>query len=250
MQTIESLARLWDVSLQRRLPGSTCSEVWAGTREGEAVVVKLPRADAEEAKSLPTLRSFSRWGGVEVLASDEETGACLLPRLGHTIDESDLGDDENTRIFAHVALALRQSEKVEAPSFEQFAADAFSSNDEVLSEPLRLISRQVETAKELTLIHGDLHHFNLLWGDGCYVAIDPKGILTDLASEVVAWARNPRPERVTPEKTRRRLEIIADVWGESYGRLWSWAWAGNVISLWWEDPKGSFALADIIRDAK
>ncbi|CAN5608570.1 aminoglycoside phosphotransferase family protein [soil metagenome] len=234
--TIPELADLWSVSLVARLPGSTCSEVWRGVWKGRDVVLKLPRPHAEEAKSLPTLRAFSGHGGVQVLEADERTGACLLPLLGSTLDESDLGDDENTRIFAEVALRLREAPLVEAMSYEEYAHDAFSSDDEILREPLLTISWLLETRNRTTLIHGDLHHFNLLNAGYGYVAIDPKGVLTDPGAEIVAYLLNPSLEKLSVGQIRNRLEIVAERWGESYDRLWQWAWAGNTVSSWWNDP--------------
>ncbi|RYG48845.1 hypothetical protein EON79_03260 [bacterium] len=244
MTTVESLARLWSVTLERKLLGSTCSEVWAGDRYGQRVVLKLPRADAEEAKSLPVLRAFSTRGGVSILESDEASGGCLLPLLGNSLDGSELGEDENTRIFARLAYGLRTTPNVAAPSFETYAADAFSSNDAVLREPIRTLSKLLETRTQTTLTHGDLHHFNILKGETDYVVIDPKGILTDPASEVIAYIRNPRMETITPDRVHKRLTIMADAWGESYDRLAAWAWAGNIISLWWDDPGADMKKAE------
>ena len=76
------------------------------------------------------------------------------------------------------------------------------------------------------LLHGDLHHFNVLEHAGAWHAIDPKGLSGDVHFEAAALLRNPF-ERLLAEADiaamlRRRIDRIAHATGLDAGRLRDW----------------------------
>jgi streptomycin 6-kinase len=94
------------------------------------------------------------------------------------------------------------------------------------------------------LLHGDLHHFNILSAEDSWLAIDPKGIVGEPAYEVGAWMRNPIPNIPEPELRRfvwRRLDILADILELDWERLRQWSLAQAVLSAWWSYEDGGDA---------
>ena len=119
------------------------------------------------------------------------------------------------------------------------------------------------------LLHGDLHHFNILQAGAndaapvAWRAIDPKGVWGDRTYEAGALLRNPWPgllDHPRPQAiTNRRLDILTDVLGLPREKLRLWVWASTVLSAWWSVqenlPNGgqgwqhSAAVADLLHAA-
>lgn len=92
------------------------------------------------------------------------------------------------------------------------------------------------------LLHGDLHHENILLqtestGKSTPVVIDPKGIWGEPAYEPGAWLRNPMSGLHTWVDPRavlaRRLAIFSEVAALDPRRVAGWAFAQAVLSAWW-----------------
>jgi streptomycin 6-kinase len=88
------------------------------------------------------------------------------------------------------------------------------------------------------LLHGDLHHENILLGQHGWLAIDPQGFAGEAEYEVGALLRNPTPQVATwpdlPRRMARRLDLLSERLGFDRQRLWGWALAQAVLSLWWD----------------
>jgi len=96
----------------------------------------------------------------------------------------------------------------------------------------------IATMAEPVLLHGDLHHENILdAGGGNWLAIDPKGLIGAPAYEVGALPRNPLPRLMAaPGPGRilaRRIDQLAEELALERSRLRDWALAQAVLSAWW-----------------
>jgi streptomycin 6-kinase len=65
----------------------------------------------------------------------------------------------------------------------------------------------LKTLDKEVLLHGDLHHDNILQNGDDWMVIDPKGVIGEPAFEIAAFIRNPIPELLTHKKA---LNIILD----------------------------------------
>jgi len=120
--------------------------------------------------------------------------------------------------------------------------------------PLALVERAESLFRDLlasssdpVLLHGDLHHGNILSAERApWLAIDPKGLVGEPAYEVGAWLRNPLPGLLArPDPKRilaRRVAIFANALGLDPARIYGWGTAQAVLSAWWmaEDHGGGW----------
>ena len=88
------------------------------------------------------------------------------------------------------------------------------------------------------LLHGDLHHENILAAERApWLAIDPKGLIGEAEYEVGALMRNPLPRLLAlPDVTAtlaRRFDILAETLGFDRQRMIAWSYAQAVLSAWW-----------------
>ena len=129
--------------------------------------------------------------------------------------------------------------------------------DPLVAQAEQLFAELIATMAEPVLLHGDLHHENILdAGDGRWLAIDPKGLIGEPAYEVGALLRNPLPRLLAaPSPGRilaRRIAQLAEELALGRTRLRDWALAQAVLSAWWsyEDHghgwEPAIALAEIL----
>jgi streptomycin 6-kinase len=261
---IQSLARQWDVTLDGPIRQSPTGQVAFGLRANDQVVVKVPNPDEDEANSLAVLRHFRGNGAVKIL--DHDGSAMLLERAvpGRPLTELVIAgrDDEATAILCDVIAALHRFELPQQsfPAVEDWGrelSDYRRSGDRAI--PAVMLDRAIRLFAELAgsqgprrLLHGDLHHDNILYDQRRdWLAIDPKGVIGESSYEVGAALRNPTSEFTVPSIIDRRIAIICERLGFDRARVLRWAFAQSVLSTVWllkagRDPTGGLATADAV----
>jgi streptomycin 6-kinase len=112
------------------------------------------------------------------------------------------------------------------------------------------------------LLHGDLHHDNLLSaGRAPRLAIDPKGVMGPPEIEFAALLRNPRSFLLAQPRPvaviADRLDVLSERSGDDPRRLAAWGFALAVLAAAWslEDREGApdarrwLACAEVLRAA-
>ena len=108
----------------------------------------------------------------------------------------------------------------------------------------RLFAELLNSMQQPVLLHGDLHHWNILSAERQpWLAIDPKGIVGEPAYEVGAILRNMAPHLLAQTQPHgrshwrqiiaRRADILADELGFDRERLLDWGLAQAILSAWW-----------------
>lgn len=232
--------------------------VCAATRQdGTPVVLKLSPPNWEFASEVAALRHYDVRGCVQLLDADIEAGVLILERVfpGDPL-RSLTDDDETTRIAAQVMQNLWKP----LPADHNFiTVDRLSEgltrlranhNGSTGPLPAHLVARAEGIYRELgasapppVLLHGDLHHENILSGTRApYLAIDPKGVAGEPGYEVGPWFYNPQPEIFqTPSLVQllgRRLDIFAEALQMDRQRLLACAFAHSVLSAAWSIEDG------------
>jgi streptomycin 6-kinase len=95
----------------------------------------------------------------------------------------------------------------------------------------------IGSTTEQVLLHGDLHHYNILSAERKpWLALDPKGVVGDPAYEIGPLLYNPAGLLATPQPGRvlaRRIDQLAEELGFERARLVSWGLTQAVLSAWW-----------------
>ncbi len=102
-----------------------------------------------------------------------------------------------------------------------------------------LLAERLASAAPSVVLHGDLHHDNILAaGRAPWLAIDPKGLIGEPAYEVSAFVCNPYPLITSrpdlPRLLARRVAVLSQRLGLERDRLLSWAMIHAVLSAAWE----------------
>ena len=100
-----------------------------------------------------------------------------------------------------------------------------------------LASDLVISTNEKFVLHGDLHHDNILSDtDQRWIAIDPKGVIGDAEYEIGAFMRN-RIDVDTDDGLKtligRRVDQFSEELQLDHQRVRDWALVHSVLSAWW-----------------
>ena len=176
-------------------------------------------------------------------------GAVLLERLlpGTTLVDAGIEDNAAIAIIAEVVGQMSPDPppstvptiQVWGEGFERYAALGGSEIPKPLVEAAhRTYGELCASQEHVRLLHGDLHPSNvLLDSQRGWLAIDPKGVVGELAYEVGAALRNPcdRPEIfAAPNTLRKRVDHFARILRLEATRILGWAFAQAVLAAIWE----------------
>lgn len=247
--------RMWDLVLDGEHFELSFNYVVPVVRSGTvAAVLKLGVPSAGFTAEVRALQAFQTFGAVRLIASDETSGALLLERVtpGNTLVQ--LHDEERaTRIAARTMLKLGQAHTVDGEfrTLESWTAGLGALRVRFSGGTGPLDSGLVDTAENLRaellrgeqpsrLLHGDLHHFNVLDGKASgWVAIDPKGVVGDQAYEPAAFLLNPDPSVFLDRSMQQaRIGIFAEQLGMDPRRIARWAFVQAVLGAWWTIEDG------------
>jgi streptomycin 6-kinase len=240
------------------------------------VVLKMGVPNRETRSEMAALRLFNGVGACRLLEYDEEKCWMLLERLNPGVMLATLDDDEEaTRIAAEVMkriwihldsaslLANLQEHTLSgtrAPAFQKFIrlTDWFDGLKRLRkmfnggTGPLnpKLVERAESSARDFfvenhspVLMHGDLHHYNILSSERGWQVIDPKGVIGPAGYEVGPLMTNPWEsfsDGISRRLIMRRIDILHEHLGFERERIREWSLAHSVLSAWWgiEDNTG------------
>jgi len=229
--------------------------------DGTDAVLKLGVPNPELHSEIAALRVYDGRKAVRVLESDAEQGILLLehimPGTPLTTLASDEHDDEATTICS---LLMRDLWRLVPPGFAlQTVADwsksfgvireRFGGGSGVLPHALldkaeRIYAEYLAAPTGQVLLHGDLHHDNILLDtDDHWLAIDPKGLIGEPEYEVFPLVRNwweDRHVRANPKGfMERRLDLLSEILGFDRERMRNWCIAQSMLSACWIVEDGS-----------
>ncbi|MBX6748154.1 MAG: phosphotransferase [Micromonosporaceae bacterium] len=257
---LDSVTQDWGLTVVAPLP---MTYHWVGrVRQaggGEAVLKLGPPQAVEVGSEAAALRHFAGAGAVRLLAADLARGALLLELATPGESARPLVPAKDLIATAAIITVMRRLHRPlpgSLPSVPElgvrnrrtFAAYlARHPGDSPL--PRRLVTRALGLSDELcasaasrVVLHGDLHHDNVLRAARApWLAIDPHGVVGDPGAEVGPMLYNPDPDNRDPALLAlvpARLEQLADGLGMDPDRVAAWGFVGAVLSEVWtaEDP--------------
>ena len=249
----------------------TCLARWNLEPDGEAIVTHSSRllpvlyrgrpamlkiaGEAEERFGADLMRWWDGDGAMPVL--EHEGDALLLERALGTRSLSakarDGRDDEASRIICAVAAKLHAPRPKPLPELiplERWFAALWPSAERyggLVAVAASTARELLDAPREATVLHGDLHHDNVLdAGEQGWRAIDPKRLQGERCFDLANIFRNPDIKVATqPGRLARQAHVVAEAAGLDRRRLLRWVLAYAGLSATWILDDGDPADLDL-----
>ena len=261
----EAAAR-WELELgAASVDAGTGFVCFARHRDGRHRVLKVAFPHDEHLTGVEGMRIYAGRGCVRVLDTADGDTQVLMERVLPGTHLHEVGDEaEEVRIAAGVIRRLHRPPPAvhtlpPHSSWVDKALARIAASDVDDSLLPRKLVRALETAvadleslRRPVVLHGDLHHENILRDDRLgWLAIDPKGLVGDPALEIGRYMANELDRAVTTDGFRalaeRRLEVFARELDEPLDRLRAAAAVDVIMCMGWELENRDFDVDDFAR---
>lgn len=250
---LEQISQKWDLTLLEMYADMSYSFVAkVGHKDGTQYVLKLGAPHKELFTEMEALKLFDGKGSVKLIRLDNKLGALLLELLVPGKPIINLEDDEAATQIAGQVMSQLWVNDFDTSKFPTVAywgsgferlkrrvqGDNGSFPKKWIAIAEGLYSELVSSMDESVLLHGDLHHWNILSAQRQpWLAIDPKGVIGEPAYEIGAWLRNPFPfilsESIPDEVIFRRASQLSEQLGFDRNRILAWGVAQAILAAWW-----------------
>ncbi len=212
------------------------------------VVLKIVWAKTNEFEAL---RYFRGPACVQLLDYNVEHNALLLEyiRPGTSLKQFFPDrDDFAIEVTASIIKALHQNKEIPKShhfkTIDQWLNTLYTHTS--IAIPKNLLYKAQELGVQLLqkaqpryVLHGDLHHENILQKDSHWVAIDPKGVIGPLEYELGRFIMNPMPNLLNHPSVvtiiKNRVNRFSQLFEIEKRRIKDWTFVQAVLSVCWAE---------------
>lgn len=237
---IKNIANQYQLSNLSRLDNHLIS----GFKNNNPIILKLSSDIDRLKQEAAALKAFSGFGVVEVL--EEKQGMLLMTRAtpGTSLKTYfPSRDNEAIHIICELIKRLHQAPLPPENTFPHIR-DWLQILDQEWNIPIHYLNKArvlrnqlLETSVPSVLLHGDLHHDNILQNSKEWIVIDPKGVIGEPAYEVAAFIRNPISELLESENAvniiKNRISTFSDILGFDTKRIQDWCFVQALLAWAW-----------------
>lgn len=262
--TIETYTKKWCLSDLRPIDELSMNYVVSAVCSYGKVVLKIGYEKDCIAREIRALQAFDGYSCIRLITHDKDQGVMLVQCAtpGHSLKTFFPDRDKEATMIAAAIIKQLQSHSV-------VTTESFPTLDNwflLLNRPWKILGPHLNKARQLrdlllstveatVLLHGDLHHSNIIADGADWLAIDPKGVMGDPTYEVNCFIRNPLPEIVSCKDIKKiiknRLYDFSQLLGFDQQRMLAWSYVQSVVSACWfiennSNPAVSIELANIL----
>ena len=234
--------------------------------EGRPAVLKLltPLGQEDERHGATTLACWNGHGAVHLYRADAgahlieyiDGGDCVaLVREGRDNEASSILGD----ILARIHAARSGPPPAELTPLEERFSELFdvaqrSGIDPIFTRAAKLARKFLDAPLNTAVLHGDLHHENVLWSsDRGWLAIDAKGLRGETTYDGAMAVLNPLGMDAlveNPERIRAIVRILSAKLGVNDRRLLRYTFAHACLSASWSMETPNFSSSRALRIAR
>jgi streptomycin 6-kinase len=252
-RTLAALAADWELAVGAPFELSYHYVVAVTCADGSPGVLKLGVPSRRSlATEVPALTAWAGRGAARVLRVDPDRGALLLERVVPGWRARELVPHRDAEATSAAVAVMRRlhaapADAVALPDLvgEAGAFDAYLSRlgtagplpADLVATAAGLIRELSASAPDRAVLHGDLHHDNILRGERePWLAIDPHGVVGDPGYDLGALLYNPDPDNRDEALTRlvpARVEQLAAELAMPLDRVVAWGFVKAMLSDVW-----------------
>ncbi len=246
----------WELSNPKLLTQTMTSHIYTVMHGTETFVLKLlSSSETEEQRGALSLRYFDGHGAARLLRYDEGAQLMEYAAGGELVTLVEHGEDERaTRIIAQVISQLH-SVPQDAPYdglvpldrwfaalFAKAAADSQAGINSMYVRSAGLAERLLADQRDIRVLHGDIHHYNIRQSSRGWLAFDPKGLVGERTYDCANTLCNPEMPELVHNETRllTNAAILADMLTLDLSRVLAFTYAYACLNAsWWQQLDGS-----------
>lgn len=241
---VAQLANTYGLSNLKAVNNLSYNYVLSGLQGPQPIILKLGLDIDGFKREAAALMTFSGFGVVEILS--ENNGLILVECAVPGISLKSYFPDNDDQAINITANVIKRLHKAPIPNTHAFphVKDWLEALNGGLEIPVQILQKAREIRDKLlkttgpdVLLHGDLHHDNILQNGEDWLVIDPKGVIGEPAYEVAAFIRNPMPELLNhddaPNIIQGRVTRFAAALKLTERRIIDWCFVQAVLSWVW-----------------
>lgn len=243
---VTTLAKQWNLTQISTVKNLSYNFVASAMQKNNPVILKISPCGTSLDKETQALTALQGFGCITILASMPDT--ILLQKATPGLSLKTLfpsQEKESIIITANLIKTLHQASLKTTPT-KNFPTleHLFRKINSTAPIPLSYLTKALEFKEKLlatsptqVLLHGDLHHENILLHNKSWIAIDPKGYLGDPAYETTAFIRNPSPELLEHQNAKSimlaRIKTFSQELNISEQRILEYSYIQTILSWIW-----------------
>ena len=244
-QIVRSFEEAWGVSHLTPVKNLSYNYVLKGARGKAPIILKLSLDFDGLEREAAALKAFANYCAVRVL--NQKKGALLLERAVPGTSLKEIFPEKESMGLEVAIQTIRQLHQAPVPqghSFPKLTDWLRTLDKDFPSIPLfylktarSLRDKLLATTKESVLLHGDLHHENILQDGAGWVLIDPKGIVGDPVYEAGSFIRNPILPLLNLPEAEKIIDLRIQAFSEAFDwekkRIEEWCFVQAVVAWTW-----------------
>lgn len=251
-ETIAELESAWSVTATGHFRNLSYNYVAnAAFADGKSAVMKiaLPLKDVEIYGEAAYLKTVNGQGAVRCLQFDRERQAILLERVAPGANlRSEFKKDPQRAVGAAIRVLERLLRPVPAVTDDLISLDAWFDGlrraagtafpQDLAERALAYYAELSKDAANIFLLHGDLHHDNILTATRePFLAIDPKGMVGHVGYDIGVFLNNHRDWLEWDTRLDGKLDKAVAEFAAAFEiqdqAVRKWAFCQMVLSWWW-----------------
>ncbi len=239
-----AVAKRYKLSALAPVANLSFNYVLAGVQGDQPIILKLGLDQNGLRREAAALKAFAGCGAIEILVEGE--GLLLLERASPGTSLKEYSPRQDAKAVEIACQVMQRLHQAPLPPEEYFPsiADWLRLLDKEWEIPAIYLNKArqrrdhlLTTSGPSVLLHGDLHHDNILRNGNEWVAIDPKGVIGEATYEVASFIRNPMPELLNhddaPNIIQSRITRFAEILKLPSRRILDWCFVQAVLSWAW-----------------
>jgi streptomycin 6-kinase len=240
----------WALSNPQLLAQTRTSQIYTVTHQTETVILKLlAPTETEEQRGAQALRCFAGHGAVRILNFDSSAQLMEYAAGDELVTLVERGEDEHaTRIIAQVIAQLHSMpqnpphdgfvllDRWFGALFAKAKADKQANIDSVYLRGASVAAQLLAHPRDIRVLHGDIHHYNIRHSTRGWLAFDPKGLVGERTYDCANALCNPAIPELAHNETRllTNAAILAEMLHLDISRILAFTYAYACLNAsWW-----------------
>jgi streptomycin 6-kinase len=247
---VNKIAEEWNLSNLKPVANLSYNYVLSGFCDVQPIILKMSLDIEGLKKETKTLQYFKNHNEVKVL--EQKDGMILIERAVPGISLKpyfSVNEEKSIEIICDVIRKLHQrsnSHNAIFPHIKEWLSkldyylNTISLHDKIyfhLKKAIAIKNQLLQTPNIEFLLHGDLHHDNILQNGNEWCVIDPKGVIGPTAFEITTFIYNPIPDLLMRndfiEIITNRIDIFSRNFDIAQQTIKQWCFVKAVLCWIW-----------------